>query len=681
MKSRYIRLVPCLAAAALLTSCSENAWNDHLDGFEAPAIGTDVQRQLEYVLTADDYKAIADLGANKNLAQERGETAALAAIKTNCAFASADEAHIYLPNYLGSSSFQYFTLDSGSSINVTFAVSQGASEQVQAIDDTSLIGRLSEADYKAAWGSDTDFINGFAPACPASYISSALPSMFPDAARGDYALVDYNWSDINPVFTTVSGGEQDWTTKVLGNVAVGQEVKVKGIVTGICSRGFILTDRGGSILCYQASGYNVDAVPMYSKIEITATVSSYGTALQLPISDGSYSVVGEGEYEYPEPVSFNYTDVSDNCGRSGDYPAEYISFTATCSISGNYVNFLFPEGTDFDASAYMIPSYIKAELEDGERYTITGWFVSVSAGKHLNVVITGVQSATRSKRALAADVAVSPRSALYQCQGGSWSAVQDVTVLQPYDYTLMGLSYDNFSSSAPAADYLPTFLAGKFPYAAEGDVKTVAYKFYGSGATTVRAAEYILMDGKWVSNVRGVPVTEQFVKSGTVWNYDPSVTLVLPVDKGEFSKGFYQACVDWVYETKCVPLGDTSITSGLYWVTSYGNNEYWSGTSAYQTNVDIRPAAARNQYAAGFEGMDDEQVKSFIMGNFVRHTLPAILPKYYPTLAPVEGINVTMTVIYGKYDGKSSTDTAYYNVTAPATFEYSHSSYFKDKPE
>ena len=59
--------------------------------------------------------------------------------------------------------------------------------------------------------------------------------------------------------------------------------------------------------------------------------------------------------------------------------------------------------------------------------------------------------------------------------------------------------------------------------------------------------------------------------------YDPNVTITLPVGKGiEISTLYYQACTDWVFENIDKPLGSTGIKSGMFYVTSYGNNEYYT---------------------------------------------------------------------------------------------------------
>ena len=73
--------------------------------------------------------------------------------------------------------------------------------------------------------------------------------------------------------------------------------------------------------------------------------------------------------------------------------------------------------------------------------------------------------------------------------------------LRKGDYEDMGgdvEKYHNFSSNAPAADYLPAFLAAKYADASEGDVKSIRYYYYaGGGNSEYRLDDYRLNSGVW----------------------------------------------------------------------------------------------------------------------------------------------------------------------------------------
>lgn len=671
-------------AALLLTACSENSWNNGLDGFVVPTPGEAVET-ISYTLTADDYKAIASNATNVAIAESDNETEELAAIGTDGTFVNEEQAHKYLPALLKSSSFTYFTLDNGSSIKVTYNVATSVNPTVRSINKGVDTYTVSDANYKEAWGSTTDYIAAFSPSTPASaYIPGFLETKFNDAESGRFAIVSYNYSSVDPSFDKTPEPEKWTSTNVLGNVSLNQSLEVRGIVTAVCTRGFIVTDQGGSIMCYQSEGFNESAVSIDDLVTVKGTVSSYGTAYQISVTDASYTVDGEGEYEYPEPVNYTGAMIETACGRTADSQPEFITVTGEISISGNYYNVKVAGTESYDASLYMVPDKFKNVVEDGKRYTITGYFVSISGGSHLNIMVTGIAPAAASRSAKNGIVRRAANGsmttgvvALYEFNGSAWTANTDAVVLQSADYTAMGQKYANLQDNGPAT-LIPIYLKQNYPYAVEGDEKIVVYAYYSGGTTTYRAGLYVLANGEWSINAGAV--TEQFSKNDGNWQYNPSMIINLPSDKSDFCKNFYQTCVDWVYETQCVPLGDTSITSGKYWVTSYGNNEYWSGTSAYQTNVDIRPSAARNQYPEGFEGMSDSEVQEFIMTNLCTQTFPAALHILYPDAVPVEGIDVTYTINFGTYDGARNTETAVYKVTAPATFEYVSCTWFGEQP-
>ena len=120
-KNIFFGSLATMVAAVALTGCDDNAWNDKLDGFEdendKPA---ETVETIEYTLTAADYAAIASNSANVALAGDNKSD--LAAIKTRQAFNDVCPAKQYVPAFLASTSFPYFTLDNGSAIKLTYNV-------------------------------------------------------------------------------------------------------------------------------------------------------------------------------------------------------------------------------------------------------------------------------------------------------------------------------------------------------------------------------------------------------------------------------------------------------------------------------------------------------------------------------------------------------------------------------
>ena len=235
----------------------------------------------------------------------------------------------------------------------------------------------------------------------------------------------------------------------------------------------------------------------------------------------------------------------------------------------------------------------------------------------------------------------------------------------------MGLSNTNFSKTYAADTYLPKFLDLKFPYASADDAIYVAYHYYDGSATSLCADKYVYTSGAW-SKVSPNATTEPFAYSASGWVYDPSVTITLPyVKNNATSVAFYQAVVDWVWENIDKELGSSKKGDAIGYTSSYGNNEYYTGCSAYYCNVDWRPAKAVAQYATGFEGLDDDQVIAKMQENFI-NVVGKVLGVLYPDAKAIDGVDVIYTINFTAYfDGPTTkVYTIQYKVVDKATFEY-----------
>ena len=151
--------------------------------------------------------------------------------------------------------------------------------------------------------------------------------------------------------------------------------------------------------------------------------------------------------------------------------------------------------------------------------------------------------------------------------------------------------------------------------------------------------------------------------------YDPNVTITLPAGKSQpLSTLYYQACTDWVWANVDQKMGVTE--KGKGYVTSYGNNEYYCGTSAYQGNVDIRPAKAKEQYPEGYEGMTDDEITQLMKDRFTKEVLPGALATLHPEAAPIDGLDVLYTINFAVYTGSTSEYTVVYKVVGKGQFEF-----------
>ncbi len=664
MKKTIINISLAAGLAVAMASCSENYWNDHeLDGFEKPGI-TDVQT-IEYTLTDDDYALIAVNKTNKELAGD-ALASQLRAVGTQCYFTPEISARDYVPAFLSDPSFPYFTLTDGSAIKLTYRVSEGMPEEVVAAASAQTY-LVTEADYQEVWESDNDFVNAFAPSKAASrYVPSILAEAYPDAEEGDLVVASYQVASVDPVFNAAPDqpGDEFVPTDVIGTIAKGDQVEIAGYVAGICANGFIVADRSGAVFVYVGNSFNQADYAIGDEVNIAGEVSSYNRGLQISGASATIEVTGKGTYTYPAPKQFTGVELDAALAREGDELAVYGTMTGVVSVSGNNINIIVEGAETAQGGVYYATDAQKALLVDGSTVTVTGYFIAIAGKRYCNFVATEITPAGAAKIASrSVDIASEQENVMYVYNSGRWSVASGYTVLNHSDYQAMGQKYDNLSNDGPEL-YLANYCKVNFPYAVEGDIKYVVYNYYASSATTLRCDAYKFDGTEW-SNFTGVVTeTSQFVMTGGKWIYDPNVTITLPAGKGiEISTLYFQTCVDWVAANIDKPTGAT-------YVTSYGNNEYYTGASAYQGNVDLRPGSARAQYAAGYEGMTDEEVVAVMKKRFESEVFPAALSVIHPDANVIPGVDVIYTINFSTYTGVTEEHVIRYQVVGPGQFEF-----------
>ncbi len=580
MKTKlYLHSIMALAIAASLSACDENAWNNHLDGFEEENDKpiSNVQT-IEYTLTDADYAAIAANATNKTLAGDE-KADALKAVASRKAFSEAIPASQYVPAFLSSTSFAHFTATDGSAVKLTFNVAQALPAELDQAAKAQTY-TVSEDDYMyQVWDSEEDYINGFAPSHSASrYLPEILRNSV-IAEAGEYVVVSYNQSAQEPVFGNNETPDvpKFELSSTIGYAVKGEVISCKAIVSAICAQGYIVSDNSGSILVYMGSSFDATSIEVGQQVEIDGTIGSYNKGLQITGSSATVTVVGKQEMNYPAAKVMSGADVDAAITRTSDELAQYVQIKGKASISGNYVNIIIDGAEKAQGSVYQGTAAQKALFTNEADVTIEGYFIAISGGRFFNMVITKVNGASANVASVApktaADVPTTSYNAVYQFNGSSWSIPSNFVVLNPADYTAMGQRYQNLTEPAK---YLPAFLRTNFPYAQADDVKNVMYLFYNSSSkqTYYACDQYTFNGSEWIINNGIIAETAQFVRTGGKWMYDPCVTINLPAGRNqEVSTKYYQACVDWVFENICKPLGDTSIKSGKFYVSSYGNNE------------------------------------------------------------------------------------------------------------
>ncbi len=623
------------AALAMILSgvgCDYN--EENFEGLQEGTTVTDII-SLEMTLTDADYKATATNSANKALAGEE-EKDALAKLESNKYFTPTITAAKYVPNYLAK---LYPTVDNTSSIKVTSNYKSGEDPQTVAELQAAEIYKLANNDYQIAWGADSEY-NFFTPAeSPEKHLGNILASTYDDAEAGDLVWVDYNVAATEPLPSVEAFAENFDTLdeNVWSNVVTnGNEGSAKWVSKSYSGNWYV-----------QCSSNRTSGVTEVYLISPAIEVTS-GMTFTFDACYGNYREAGG---RVSVLISADIADTSVAAIKA----ATWTDITASVSIpvpSSTY-------GTLGNVCTYNMDSFADKSVRIAFRYdgdADKGETTTVQIDNP--VIMKGVKTS------------YSTSSLLYKYSNSKWSAYAPYNVRQiiKSDFVAMGSKYDSFDASFKADNYMPALLAKENPYALADDQIYVAYKYYDSGSKTrsVRADEYNFDGANWIKNNGVVEMTDQFVKRDNKWLWDPSVTIVLPAGKGQpLSTLYFQACVDWVKE---------NVEDGANYISSYGNNDYYSGASAYQGNLDWRVSSAREQYAAAFEGMTDDEVTATLKERTIE-VFGEVLSILHSDAKPVEGIDVTYTIQFYVYTGVTLPYEIVYKVVAPGEFEYVEDSF------
>lgn len=692
MNKNIFSKIALMAGVALMgVGCQTDYFNEtYLPGYENGDAIIDA-KNFELVLSADDYAAIAKNNANKAIAEEAGQESvdALAAIGNNKYFATQDEAAAYIPAWLSAS---YPTYDDGSMALITYTMALDVPEDVQLMNAATEY-TLTEDDYKTIWGSEEDYATALTPKT-VNKLKSVIP-VADDARAGEYVVVTYNYSNEEPATEepetpdTPDQPEAPAYTSVLGTAVLDDVVEVKGYISAVSTQGPILTDNTGSIIVYKAADLGL---AVGDEVTVNGPILAYNNGFQFDYSKGDVTVekTGETTVAYPAEVldiTGEYADELLTARVENEY-AYYAKMTGTVAISGNYYNFNIPGAETAVGSIYGATDEVKSWLEDGMECTLYGYFFSISktgepkVAKYINIIVTSVEPATASISTLALKVKSEKQYAYFKFNGTGYEAA-DVVAIQPADYTAMGQNYGNFTNPAQD-DFLPLFLGEKYPYAQVDDKVYVGYRCYAGGATSCKVDEYVF-NGVWTKTAYFAEKQDQFRKAEGVWNVDRTLELDYTNTSSADTKAFYQYCVNWVYDFKDVPMGapardnageilSTDIVTingekpaGNYWVSNYGNNEFYTGASAYYGNVDWRPSAVKSGFAAaGMGDLTDDEILAKLKEN-TAEVYAEVLGYMYPEMTPEQYKKVIIKVYcYGPNKNYSFT----FDVVEAGKFAY-----------
>lgn len=397
-------------------------------------------------------------------------------------FSSEEDAKTMLPAFL---SELYPSWGEGSAVTVGYQLYIGSAEGVSDYtgDDPEDIYQLSNADY-ATTGSDAfgfypnedsdDHIPGIldteiAGPVEGQIILAKYKQYFNDPIVGLADVVSYNFAGSMEGWTTEEefGADAVWTSDpafVVGNSYFGGQV---ANTEWLVSPSIDLT--GESNL----------------KFQITQELDYAGDASLLKIlvsTDYSGDV-----------LTATWDEITLANPATGDMaPSEDYDFSA---YDGQTINVGFRyESSDSDAGRWRIESMAIKKL--------------------------GVTGETNSK------------GTHYMYSGTEWEKVEGVYYLSSADFDSMGEEsgqpgrYNNFGSSTPPDDYLPTFLSQTSPwaYGQEEDEIIMVYDYFSSSSgAQIRGNRYTVIDSEWAGHQSTISTTLQFGNDGSTWVPDNTI--------------------------------------------------------------------------------------------------------------------------------------------------------------
>lgn len=650
MKNIFYSLLSALVFAVLLSAC--NDFNDQFDGLDDKTQITNLAA-YDYSLTETDYTTISNAALKD--ATTPGDTSLATSIKTNKYFTTAAPASAYVP-YLLKDLYPYSDL--GSTAMVTYDFNEGIPAYLSDYTGATVY-TLVTGDY-ATSGSD---VLGFYPdVAPEDFLDDILVTNISGPTEGEIKLVKYVQYTETPVITTTSnylveenfdygttaGDLTTLTTEWVGHS--GSNPFVGYVTTSLAMTDYPTTDIGGSVTIANPGGEDINRAftPItsgkvyYSALVNFSAVSSGDYFLHLIGSDVPFDQFrarvgakdnGSGKILFgisAESSTLTYGTTPFELNTTYLIVASYDLASGVSNLfvltTAEATEPLTPEVTNTgDSHPYIRAIAIRQDYSDGPTGTIDGVRVTKTwSDLFINDVVVTIEGEKTNNEVY------------YQYVANKWTPLKGIYVVTVEDYDSMGTAngqpgrFNNFDSSMPPENYLPTLLAKLYPYAQNGDKQIVAYKYYSGGLQTL-VDEYVFQGGVWFKPSSVVSKTEQFVFSNTGWVFDPTVKIVMVTSD-------YQLMVDYVLATPSI-----AVLAHPY----YKNEEYYYGFGSRYNNVNFR-LSYRNPYFTGdyvqpvtvdpeFNALTTDEAKVALMWTRLKEGMGIFLQLRYPNAIPTVG--------------------------------------------
>ena len=404
-------------------------------------------------------------------------------------FSSEDDAKIMLPPFLAEK-YPYF--GEGSAVNVGYQLYIGNAEGVSDYSGADIY-QLTNADY-ASTGSDAF---GFYPTVDSNqFIPGILDSAIANPTEGQIVLAKYKQYFNDPVVGLANVFEASFP----GDFGNFENIDVVGPGLGWSAGSSYAVGSG-----YDGSNNDNEDWLISPEIDLTgASNLKFQINQMINFLNGQTQLINI-------LVATDYT-------TGGDHTlATWNPITLSTAPDGTSWNYVLSE--DYDFSAY-----------DGETIHIAFKYEATTS----DAPNWRIESFT--VKTLGVDGEADSKGAHYMYTDGAWEKAEGVYYLSSSDFDSMGEGsgqpgrFNNFGSSVPPDDYLPTFLSLNEPwaYGQEEDEVILIYDYFSSSSgAQIRGNRYTVIDGAWVGHQSTISTFLQFGHDGNSWVPDNTIRYAL----------------------------------------------------------------------------------------------------------------------------------------------------------
>lgn len=535
----------------------------------------------------------------------------------------------------------YFSADVGSTVNATYAYKNNRDAVLAGLTTTTTnpAYRLQDSDYQSVWGDP--YPTALTPAkAPATVLPKILKNNFPDAADDSYKIVEYSYSEAEPIVTNelniYTQNFEGLTYKENDPIAIKGWLNVDFDGT----RSWQMKERDNSIYAQASSngskGKNDNWLIMES-IDLTGTVKPF---LTFDVKIGYYN---SSCLEILVSTNFDGNQANIKTAKWDNLTSQ---FTIPTTPTNTY-------GAKFESAgnANLTP-YIGKKVYIAFRYkgddTSTPKATTTYQIDDIKVADEQKGSAVESKYTV---------YAAYQKVDEVWKPVaSNIIVLQPEDYVYAQSPKGYFTTDEAPARISAVLLKNEPQIA--GSKKVVVYKtsnanFYADNVTFAPPI--------WTIDSQIENKTEQFILSTVGWVFDPTIAIVMK--KGTTATDDYMLVVNYVKGTYALENPEL--------INKYGDSEFYYGFGANYGNITFRNSDRVFDKTYPADGTDAEKLafckKRAIEG--LEIFLGLKLPDAKPDVnGVVQKAKVTTTIYYGP--ASSNTENFVYEFQCVGTKEW-----------